>query len=160
MGLLAAVFCVRCRGTGGPLSCITRELRFGFPPWIEQQGSFVTNAGRNDISETPDDPFGTNGPLPPGTYDLPNAVSPKFRRRLPSPTNIGAPGQLNTPIGTFRNGIRLHAGTHSQGCITTGPGLAGHSLEHQITQLVDRNQSTGGTTLSILEINCACAICP
>jgi RHS repeat-associated protein len=161
LGLLATVNCVRCRGTGGPMSCEVTELFPGFMfPTISRWPAFNTNTGNNAASNTPGDPFGSSGPLPPGSYDLPNAHSPRFRRDLPSPTNVGRPGEVQTSQGTNRAGIRIHRGTRSEGCVTTGAGTAGADLERSLRELVDRHQPLGGTTISIVEINCGCFICP
>lgn len=111
--------------------------------------------GTNEPSVTAGDPYGVNGPLPPDTYDLPNAWSPGKKRVLPSPTNIGRPGEVRTPSGTNRNGIRVHDKNLSRGCLTTGSGQAGADVERFLVRLVDRNKRTGGTTLTIEEVSCS-----
>jgi len=74
LGLLATINCARCRGSAGPLTCRTTELRGNTPfPLIVQGPVFTVNQGFNAPSVRPGDFFGTNGPLPPGIYDLPNA---------------------------------------------------------------------------------------
>ncbi|MBE7421796.1 MAG: RHS repeat-associated core domain-containing protein [Zoogloeaceae bacterium] len=152
-GLRAVIQCVRCRGSAGPLSCSVNED--GVPG-----RSFNTNMGANDPSGTPGDPYGTGGPLPPGGYDVFNAHSPKFGRVLPSPTNTGRPGQVVTPAGTTRGGIRIHQGNFSQGCLTTGAGPGGADVERYVRELVTRNRNTGGTSLTIREQNCGCSSTP
>ncbi len=153
-GLRATVLCTRCRGTAGPMVCTSDEDGNSGP-------SFTTNMGTNETSLTPGDPFGTNGPISSGDYDLPNAFSPQFNRVVPSPTNTGRPGQVRTPSGTTRSGIRIHAGTISQGCLTTGRGQTGVETEGAIRDLVNRNVNTGGTTLTIEEQDCnGCNTCP
>lgn len=152
-GLRALIQCLRCRGGGGLLSCSVDEDGVPGP-------SFNTNAGTNDQSTTPGDPYGTNGPLPPDSYDVLNAHSPGFGRTLPSPTNTGRPGEVVTPAGTVRSGIRIHQGTISQGCLTTGRGRSGADLERYIRELVNRNRNTGGTSPIIEERDCACTTTP
>lgn len=44
--------------------------------------------------------------IPAGTYDVRMTWSPKFQRMMPEVMNV--PG---------RTGIRLHKGTHSEGCL-------------------------------------------
>ncbi|MCP3670671.1 MAG: hypothetical protein GY814_09595, partial [Gammaproteobacteria bacterium] len=83
LGLWAEIRCIRCGGSGA-MNCSIFEDG-------TRTGSFETNKWKNDTSITPGDPYGTNGPLPPGTYNMPNAYSPKFERKLPSPTNTGIP---------------------------------------------------------------------
>jgi RHS repeat-associated protein len=154
-GLRALIACTRCGGMAGSMRCATDE---DGKPGL----SFNTNEGQNESSATPGDPFGTNGPLPPGQYDLPNAFSSKFKRILPSPTNTGVPGKVRTPAGTIRSGIRVHAGRLSQGCVTTGPGQPGIDTERAIVELVRRNRLTGGTSMTIQEDDCnaSCQTCP
>ena len=147
LGLLGQVICTRCKGTGGPMECTVFDDG-------KEKFKFTSNEGTNETSITPGDEFGTNGPLPPGELDLPNAQSPKFGRRLPSPTNTGTPGNVKTPTGTLRTGIRVHAGSLSQGCITCGTGVPGRKIEDALTDLVDRNANSGGTTLEIREKDC------
>ena len=146
-GLKALIQCLRCRGAAGPLKCSVAEEGMLGP-------SFATNTGRNSASETPGDPYGEYGPLPPGEYQILNAWSPKFGRVLPSPTNTGWPGQVITPAGTMREGIRVHRGILSQGCLTTGRGLPGRDLERFVRDLVNRNINSGGTSMIIKEEDC------
>ncbi|MDH5668631.1 MAG: hypothetical protein OEY86_11520 [Nitrospira sp.] len=153
-GLRATITCIRCRGTAGPISCTVDED--GHPGQ-----SFTTNAGNNQASQNPNDPFGTNGPLPPDQYDLPNAFSPKFNRIVPSPTNTGKPGVIQTPAGSTRTGIRVHKGNNSSGCLTTGAGASGANVEQRLRDMVNRHANSGGTTLEIQEAQCtACPTCP
>jgi RHS repeat-associated protein len=152
-GLRAVIQCGRCRGTAGPLSCSVDEDGVPGP-------SFNTNMGTNDPSITPGDPYGTNGPLPPDGYDVLNARSPAFGRVLPSPTDTGRAGQVVTPAGTMRSGIRIHQGNFSQGCLTTGGGQSGAGAERYVRELVTRNRNTGGTTLIIQEQDCGCSTTP
>jgi hypothetical protein len=117
-------------------------------------GSFTANAWTNYPSEHPIDPYGRYGPLPRGKYDLPNAYSPEFERRLPSPTNTGTPSVVRILRGTIRTGIRVHRGRISKGCITLGPGAKAQQLENELTNLVDRHLSKGGSIMTIGEVEC------
>jgi RHS repeat-associated protein len=154
LGLAAGILCRRCQGSGGSMSCSISEDEG--PPGI----SFPVNVGTNADSITPGDPYGTFGPLPSGCYDLPNAYSPKFGRPLPSPTNTGVAGVVTTGAGTRRDGIRVHRGTRSEGCITTGSGSPGASREAGLVALVNEHQATGGTRICILDVDCVCETCP
>ena len=145
-GLKASVACLRCFGVGS-MSCIAAQDDTSVL-------HFDTNFGKNEASGTPGDPFGDNGPLPPGSYDLVNAYSPKFGRTLPSPTNTGVPGEVVTPLGTNRAGIRVHKGSYSRGCLTLGNGSEGDQLENSIRELVDNNAQDGGTSLRIVDGPC------
>jgi RHS repeat-associated protein len=145
-GLFALVICERC--PNGSMQCRSKEDN------DNPSEPFQANAGRNDPSLTPGDPYGENGPIPPGQYDLPIAYSPKFGRNLPSPTNTGAPGEILTPKGTKRSGVRVHKGNVSQGCVTTGSGAKGQSREDSLTDLVHRHSKKGGTILIIKEGDC------
>jgi hypothetical protein len=74
----------------------------------------------NTDSETLGDPFGTNGPLEPGTYDVTLGNSPSFGENTPGVSNNGqAPGTSTTSQGTQRTGIWFHRQRNtSNGCIT------------------------------------------
>lgn len=82
------------------------------------------------------------------------AHSPKFNRDLPSPTNIGVPGQVKTPKGTIRNGIPVHKGDLSKGCLTCGSGAKGRAKEKMISRIVENHADSGGTTLHITDLDC------
>ena len=62
--------------------------------------------------------YGPYGPLPPGKLDVKLDNSPDFGKDTPSPTNTGVPGQIKTPKGNTRTGVRIHPGTVTWGCIT------------------------------------------
>jgi hypothetical protein len=146
-GLKAFIACQRCRGTGATKCSISED-------GVQTTTDFPTNFGANDSSLTPGDPYGQNGPIPPGLYDLPNAWSNKFQRVVSSPTNVGIPGQVVTLAATVRTGIRIHRGNHSQGCLTTGLGTTGANAEQLVRDPVSRNKNTSGTELQITEIDC------
>jgi len=120
----------------------------------------ITNFGTNSPSEAPSDPFvpydpyGTSGPLPPGAYQMLNAYSPRFKGIMPSPTNTGSAGYVRTQMETLREGIRFHAGSYSEGCVTLGEGTAGALIEEEIRNLIDRHRGHGGTTMTIEEDPC------
>ena len=146
-GLKATLQCKRCRKGDGSMVCSINEDG-------RDLGNINTNIGKNDPSKTAGDPYGEDGPLPPGKYSVPMGYSNKFKRDLPSPTNTGVPSNVVTPLGTKRSGIRIHKGTYSQGCLTTGSGPAGGTAETDLTNLVKRNSRTGGTDLYISEVDC------
>jgi len=146
LGLFAEINCTRC--PDGSLSCNITEDGV-------KSISFETNTGRNDIAIEPlKDPHGKNGPLPLGKYDLINSYSHKFKRELPSPTNTGIPGEVVTPKGTKRTGVRVHRGNFSQGCLTTGKGEQGKLIEELIRELVNSHSDKGGTIITINEGDC------
>jgi hypothetical protein len=150
-GLEAWIKCLRC-GESGAMSC--RIIEDGI-----ETDFIITNFGKNSspdqpLDPLPPDPYGTNGPLPPGAYDMSNAYSPKFQRILPSPTNVGIPGTVVTPMGTRRRGIRYHMGSYSEGCATVGEGTPGALIEDQIRHLIDRHRGHGGTSMTIEEDPC------
>ena len=152
MGLKAQIVCIRCRGAGGPMKCTVWEDSI---PTLNT----LTNTGKNSLSIKPGDSYGTNGPIPPGEYDILNSYSNKFKRVLPSPTNTGVPGQIKTPKGTTRNGVRFHQGMLSHGCVTCGRGKPGKELEDWFKNLVDRHNKTGGTSMVISELSCGKQAC-
>ena len=87
-----------------------------------------------------------------------NDFSPYFGRIVPSPTNVGIPGYVVTPMGTLREGIRWHMSEgsdwYSEGCVTLGPGTRGGFIEYQIRRLIDRHRRHGGTTMTVEEDPC------
>jgi hypothetical protein len=145
-GLLAAISCTRCGQNANMICSINEDGVI--------TGYFIANAWKNDPSQTPGDPYGTYGPIPPGTYSLMNDWSNRFQRRLPSPSNTGTPGIIRTPRGTLRVGIRVHRGCFSQGCLTLGRGSEGRDMEIRILNIVDNHRNKGGTNLSIKEEDC------
>jgi len=150
LGLEALIKCVRC-GQKGAMVC--KIIEDGI-----QTNYIITNRGKNSSSRTPGDPYGEYGPLHPGLYDMPNAYSPYFGRIVPSPTNVGIPGYVLTPMGQLRKGLRYHASSdstwYSEGCVTLGPGTRGGFIEYQIRRLIDRHRRHGGTTMTIEEDPC------
>jgi RHS repeat-associated protein len=124
----AVLHCVRCvENPTGPMKC---RFEIGGDPGPE----FDANLGPNNQSETPNDPYGKNGPLPPGDYDIkpkpdgPTVNTPDgaggidYRKGTPSITGPGKkPGCITTPAGTNRGGLRIHQPGESNGCVTCQP---------------------------------------
>jgi hypothetical protein len=146
LGLEAWIKCIRC-GQKGAMAC--KIIEDGI-----QTDYIITNWGKNSSSITPGDPYGEDGPLHPGLYDLKNDYSESFKRILPSPTNIGIPGYVLTPMGQLRKGVRYHMGNDSKGCVTLGEGTPGALIEDQIRHLIDRHRGHGGTSMTIEEDPC------
>ena len=149
LGLQAVLNCSRCKeNIYGSLACeiVQDENTTGY-------GIFNTGYNKHSL-QGKSDPYGNNGPLPPGKYDIKLAYSRKFKRILPSPTNIGRPGEVITPKNNHRTGIRIHAGHISEGCITTGKGASGRNAEKYLYDLVDAHQDNGGTIMIITEVKC------
>lgn len=76
--------------------------------------------GKNWAPKDPKDPYGTNGPLPPGDYEVTLHDSPKYPLSITG-AGGGEEGTLTTPKGTKRDGLRMHkqGNIGSQGCITS-----------------------------------------
>jgi RHS repeat-associated protein len=143
-GLFASINCVRCKGKN-ELFCLVfddYQLQFSFR-------ANMNNWNNAKPVNPKKDPFGTNGPLPPGEYWLTNGNSSKFGPRTPSPTNVGVPGIVKTPKGTRRDGVRFHTGKISEGCVTFGYGPVAKKQLNDIKDLIDRNTGKGGTRFTI-----------
>jgi len=143
LGLIAIMHCLRCNGQ--------TTCRF------EVNGSngapFTANAGPNDQSITPGDPYGVNGPIPPGTYNVlpkPASQGPGFPPGTPSITGPGqAPGTITTPNGTTRNDLRIHGPGHSQGCVT-----ASCAYNPDGPNAVENMMNTYGLQLIMQDVKC------
>lgn len=81
------------------------------------------------------DPYGADGPLPLGEYNYRMLI----RRHLSGFSQpyeyYNNPSYVQTPAGTLREGIRIHAGNLSKGCLTTATGQQGRDIEHKLLQL-------------------------
>jgi hypothetical protein len=124
--------------------------------YIENNGefgaAFTANSGPNSKSQTPGDPYGKNGPLPPGNYDIKPRTdagpSSKYRNGTPSVSNKGqSGGHVTTPSGTQRSAIMIHGPGRSDGCVTC-------SNHKDIKNIMDDNQDKGGMRLEIEDICC------
>lgn len=110
--------------------------------------SFNANAGTNTASVTQGDPYGTNGPIPGGTYDLvPRtdwAEGDTYENGTPSITGPGQnPGSITTPNGTNRSNLYVHGAGTSNGCVASDQaGL--------IRQTMDANLEHGGMQIRII----------
>jgi RHS repeat-associated protein len=144
-GLAAIMRCFRCIGGSGQMQC-----------YIEEDGEFgpgfTANAWGNAKSITRGDPYGTNGPLPPGEYDIVPRTDAdsksKYPNGTPSVSNMGqSGGHVTTPLGTQRSDIMIHGPGRSEGCVTC--------KEHnEIKKIMNRNKKKGGMKLIIEEICC------
>jgi hypothetical protein len=121
LGLACMLICDRCTKSDG-----TWQYKCTLTDSDGKTTDFDANTGTNMPPKDPKkDPYGPSGPLPPGDYDLPSANSPKFSGKpqyngpLPSPTTPGlTPGNVKTPGGSDRSGLRIHGPGRSDGCIT------------------------------------------
>jgi RHS repeat-associated protein len=146
LGLACTLICNRCTKDNG-----TWQYKCTLTDDAGGTTDFPANTGKNSPPDDPaKDPYGPNGPLPPGTYDLPTAYSPKFKTKLPSPTNTGTPGSVKTPNGSNRSGIRMHKPGRSDGCITCDQGNV---------DKVNDCAKKGGMKL-IIKDNGKCDTCP
>jgi RHS repeat-associated protein len=103
----------------------------------------------NGVSITEGDPYGTSGPVPPGTY----SINPRpFHLNNPGRPTLSSPGQdwntVVTPIGTVRSGIQIHPGTVSEGCPLTDPGTDDYN---KLRNLIDDEYIDGGVILHVVE---------
>jgi hypothetical protein len=121
--------------------------------------------GGNNTSGTPGDPYGKNGPVPPGDYDVkPKVDGPKNNEKVPDGTNyrkgttsITGPGRkagsIVTPKGTSRGGLRIHKTGGSDGCITCDPG--DNSVPDQNSSVENLMNSYEKMKVSIKEVCCS-----
>ncbi len=157
-GLYALMLCIRCIEDGS-MSCEIREWDGPNPDGEPDRVSdpFRTNTGPNEPplpgtgTGGADDPYGTNGPIPPGTYDIVPRVSDGGRHPpgTPSITDTGnpTPGSITTPMGTQRTHLYIHGPGRSEGCITCeDPG--------SIQEIMRNHSENGGMKLEILELCC------
>lgn len=108
------------------------------------------NFGLHDSS----DPYGTNGPLPPGIYIITPRTNAGVNSVYPNGTpTINTPGYSNGTIrggdqnsgGTNRGSVLAHGLGHSDGCLTCDTdGLAA----------IRRGSDDGGVDLEIKEVCC------
>jgi len=99
------------------------------------------------VSITPNDPYGRNGPLPPGHYN----VNPRPENLdHPCRPTISSPGQdwntVVTPMGTVRYGIQIHPGTKSKGCLITRPDTNDYE---RLLEFINDEYNDGGVTLDV-----------
>jgi RHS repeat-associated protein len=152
LGLYAMMRCYRCKDDPlGSMACFIEEN--GTPGPV-----IPTNLGPNNPSVTPGNPYGSDGPLPPGNYDiLPKPTGPatdtqvsdgvEFHKGMPSVTTPGLPpGSVRTPTGV-RGGVRIHFPGRSKGCITC-------ENYQDIEAIMNRHRDSGGMHLQIMEVNC------
>ena len=154
--------CLRCKdgSSKGKMTC-----------WFEMPDGrtgdpFPSNhQGGNNTSGTPGDPYGKNGPVPPGDYDVkPKVDGPKNNEKVPDGTNYrkGTPsitgpgrkaGSIVTPKGTSRGGLRIHKTGGSDGCITCDPG--DNSVPDQNSSVENLMNSYEKMKVSIKEVCCS-----
>jgi RHS repeat-associated protein len=148
LGLFALMHCRRCKDNPtGELKCrFEVNEAFGEP--------FPANLGPNNPSETPGDPYGHNGPLPPGTFDVlpkPASQGAGFPVGQPSITGPGqARGAIVTPLGTHRQDLRIHGPPVSLGCITAACAFNPYGGPSAVQNLMN----TYGLKLLIEEVTC------
>ena len=156
LGFLALMTCNRCKGTQGPMNCITQN-----------DNGYISNP-----FTTNDPGLGANdGNLPAGNYDIRpkpassmNPGNANLTGHIENGT-VSGPGGEEYPVGTpsitgqFRNAIpgqlrhggttnyRIHGPGRSLGCITTG--RCG-----DIQDMMEDSQNKGGMTLKIYDVCC------
>jgi RHS repeat-associated protein len=156
LGLYALMVCCRCKDGGASMRCQIYEwTNFDHEPDLHNpdkvSAPFDTNVGPNSESDTPNDPYGHNGPIPPGRYDIRPRVStggdfPPGTPSITDPSNP-TPGSITTPRGTSRNHLYIHGPGPSDGCITCkDPG--------GVKDVMDDHKNNGGLHLEVHEVEC------
>lgn len=156
-GLTAWIFCTRCKeDPQGSYDCIM---------WNDQNGntsSFSASTSENPNQQYPEyqkrnpdgkDPYGSYGPIPPGTYPVSGYRPPPGSRYPPGTPAVGdhggVPGQIQTPGGTIRTGILIHGPGRTDGCLACDSGA-----HREVKRIMDANDDSGGTWLIIVEVCC------
>jgi RHS repeat-associated protein len=111
-------------------------------------GNTITmTVGDNGISITPGDPYGTNGPVAPGLYNINPRPSDLNHPGRPTLSN---PGQdwntVVSPDGTMRSGVQIHPGTRSNGCLLTDPNTNDYDT---LLNFINPEYNNGGVQLII-----------
>jgi hypothetical protein len=144
--------------------------------WFEMPDGTIGNPfntnhqGGNAKSETPNDPYGKMGPVPPREYEIKprldgpdenervfnpktNKWGTRYRKGTPSITDPGrTAGVIVTPKGTYRSGLRIHKTGGSDGCITCDAGdNSTHGRKSAIENLMVSYEKM---KLSIKEVCC------
>jgi len=159
LGIAASIVCYRCKDDPlGPLRCFAIDDFGNSVSFTANTGGPLKNYTKFDPHSTEaqaSDLYGKNGPLPPNT---PLKVAPRgpapgarYPAGTPSVTGPGRPpGSLKTPAGTTRTEVFFHGPGRTDGCFACDDGG-----ERFVRDMMDRNISTGGTSLSIEEIDCS-----
>ncbi len=100
----------------------------------------------------PNDPYGPNGLLGPGEYDLIPRPSngnliKKGRPVYTTPGN--SPGNVTAPNGQNRTWIGPHSGTKSLGCPLFSPTAQGRKERDDFYRRFDNNVNSGGTRVNV-----------
>jgi hypothetical protein len=118
----------------------------------DEGNTTVTRIKENGISTTPGDPYGTNGPIPLGTYNINPRPS---NLNHPGRPTISSPGQgwntIVTPRGTVRHGVQIHEevpGVRSRGCPLTPPGTSNYN---DLLDLINDEYGDGGVRLQVID---------
>ena len=109
------------------------------------------NLRKNESSQTPTDPYGKKGPLPPTSYRI--LPKPKDEGTYPAgtPSVTGfdqtTPGEIRPPKGTKRTVLRIHGPGLSEGCLAcewNADKLARWAMEN--------HSGCGGSYLTVYEV--------
>jgi len=155
LGFKAWMICNRCKGTKGPMRCITQDDKGNVsdpfttndPSLGENRG--VTPEGTYNLEPKPNSQMNPqNQGLPPGNIGNGKVTGPggrEFPQGTPSVTRPGLqPGQPNSG---FKPTVRVHGPGDSDACITTGQ--CG-----RIQNLMEDNANKGGMTIKITDGCC------
>jgi len=113
------------------------------------------NVIENANSGDPNNPYGPNGLLPPGDYDLQPRLGPGtvFHPGDPQYTTPGqATGVVIAPHGERRTAIGPHRGRISNGCPLFAPTREGTRQRDDFYRRFRNNIRQGGTTVRIQEV--------
>ena len=155
LGFRAWMICNRCKGTKGPMRCITQDdngnvsdpFTTNDPSLGENRG--VTPEGKYNLEPKPNSQMNPkNQGLPPRNIGNGKVTGPggtEFPQGTPSVTRSGLkPGQPNSG---FKPTVRVHGPGDSDACITT-------DQCGRIQDLMEDNADKGGMTLKITDVCC------
>lgn len=108
------------------------------------------NLRENMNTQTPNDPYGYKGPLPPTDYRILPKPEDKGKYPVGTPSITGfdkdTPGYVRTPNGTERTVLRIHGPGLSEGCLACEWGA--DTLVHWAMK---KHCDCGGTYLTVYE---------
>ena len=113
------------------------------------------NVTENANSGDPNNPYGPNGLLPPGDYELQPRLGPGtvFHPGDPQYTTPGqATGVVIAPHGERRTAIGPHRGRRSNGCPLFAPTPEGIRQRDDFYRRFRNNVRQGGTTVTVQEV--------
>jgi hypothetical protein len=142
------------------LRMICNQVRIGTQATVTCFDSTDNATTNYDVTEpanngNPNDPYGPNGQLPPGQYDLlPRPDNGNIiRQGEPLYTTPGSPpGIVIAPSGQVRMLIGPHVGTQSLGCPLFPPTEAGRAQRDDFLRRFRNNLGNGGTQVTVTNV--------